>query len=110
MYFDLWTRVFDEGIVTIIDESACAFSAGYIGTRAERTWGEHMLKLKELGFILAQPAGNREFAHVLLRNPLRVAAELRQKRSSAITDEWWNAFVSAHPGNRSQDPGRPKRP
>jgi len=93
VYLDLWARVFDEGIVTIKDENDCAYSAGYSGTRAVRTWREHMLRLQELGFIRIAPEGNREIAHVLLLNPLLVCSHLKAKAGSTIPLEWWTAFV-----------------
>jgi hypothetical protein len=93
VYLDLWSRSFDEGLVSIYDESECAYSAGYTGTRAVRTWREHMLQLVELGFIKTKPEGIREMAHVLLLNPLEVCAKLRTTRTSRIPDEWWTAFI-----------------
>jgi len=93
VYLDLWARVFDEGIITIGDEIAYAYSAGYTGTRAGRTWREHMLKLQELGFISVKPEGNREIGHVLLLHPLLVCSRLRASAGSRIPDEWWTAFV-----------------
>ncbi len=93
VYLDLWTRVFDEGIVSISDDLACAYAAGYTGTRAERTWREHMLRLAELGFIKIAPQGNREIAHILIVNPILVCASLREHRKDVVPDEWWAAFV-----------------
>lgn len=34
VYFDLWSRGFDEGILSNLDPLSCAFSSGYSGTRA----------------------------------------------------------------------------
>jgi hypothetical protein len=93
VYFDLWTRAYDEGTVTIADEEASAFSAGYSGTRAVRTWREHVQRLQELRFIEIMPEGNREIAHILLVDPLRVCAELYRANPHAVTREWWTAFV-----------------
>ncbi len=94
VYFDLWCRSFDEALIQITDEAACAYSAGYEGIRAERTWGERMMILEELGFIRIKPLGNRKFACVLLRNPLLVVAEIRKRTPRLISEEWWNAFTA----------------
>lgn len=91
VYFDLWTRGFDEGTVSIKDDAECAYTSGYTGTRATRSWRERIELLQELGFIDTKPAHNREHAHVLLFDPINVCAELRKKRD--VPDKWWNAFV-----------------
>ncbi len=91
VYFDLWSRGFDEGLVTITDEAACAYSSGYVGQRAIRTWKEHIRKLEGMGFIRTKPHGNREYGYVLLRDPIRVCVELNSKRRLPI--EWWASFV-----------------
>lgn len=91
-YLDLWARVYDEGFVEIRDEEDCAFSSGYTGERAIRTWRERISNLEKLGFVQTQPKGNRPFGYVLIINPLLVAAKLRYEGS--ITDEWWNSFVA----------------
>ena len=92
VYLGLWLRSFDEGIITIRDEEALAYEAGYFGTRALRTWREHVLSLCELGFIKVMPDGNREVGHVLLVNPLLVCANLRAVQR--VPDEWWSAFAN----------------
>ena len=94
VYLELWARAFDEGIVTIRDEPACAYASGYTGTRATRTWREHMLKLEELGFIKTKPEGIRGIGHVLLLNPLAVCAQLYREKKQQIPEEWWSAFVT----------------
>jgi hypothetical protein len=90
-YLELWARAFDEHIVTIGDEDALAFACGYTGTRAVRTWREHIFALREIGFIKVKAQGNREIAHILLLNPVSVCAGLHEKNQTP--EEWWNAFV-----------------
>jgi hypothetical protein len=91
VYLELWCRDFGQGIVTIADEAECAYASGYSSTRALRTWREHMLRLVELGFILHKREGLREYAHVLLLNPLSVCARLNA--AGKVPEEWWTAFV-----------------
>ncbi len=91
VYLELWSRCFDEGIVTIRDDAECAYMSGYSGTRATRSWRERIDLLQQLGFIETKAAHNREYAHVLLLDPIMVCAELREK--GEVADEWWNAFV-----------------
>lgn len=94
VYLDLWCRVFDEGFITIRDETEMAFSAGYSGTRAVRTWREHLQSLSDLGFLRTAQNGNRDIGHVLILNPYTVCAVLRKKSSKRIPDEWWSAFLT----------------
>ena len=91
VYVELWSRVFDEGLVTILDESENAYCAGYTGTRATRTWRERMLTLSELGFVRFKPVGNREIGQVLLLDPLGVCHRLHKEQR--VPDEWWSMFV-----------------
>jgi hypothetical protein len=94
VYLELWTRAYDEGIVTIGNENDCAFAAGCLGTRALRTWHEHIFTLQELGFIKVRAQGNREIGHILLLDPLRICCEKQKRDPKQIPDGWWGAFVS----------------
>jgi len=92
-YWELWCRTRDQMFVTIDDEDAHAFAAGYTGTRGLRTWRENMWKLQKLGFIRILPEGNRDIGHVLIVNPLEVCAQLYKSRPNDVTEQWWSAFV-----------------
>jgi hypothetical protein len=100
VYLELWCRDFGQGIITINDEMECAYASGYSSSRALRTWRGHMLKLVELGFILAKAEGNRDFGQVLLLNPLAVCAKLRKENK--VPEEWWTSFA-----RRASDIGAP---
>lgn len=91
VYFELWARVFDEGVVTITSPLDVAYAAGYTGKRAERTLNERLLRLHELGFINGKPDGNREWVHILIVNPLQAAVDLHAQ--GRVPAEWWSAFV-----------------
>jgi hypothetical protein len=97
VYLDLWCRSYDEGIIERIDEHQAAFSSGYVGTRARRTWTEHIHQLEDLGFIKVAPDGNSQIGHVLMLNPLYVVDELRKKGTNTkktVSDEWWHAYIA----------------
>ncbi len=91
VYLDLWLRAFDEGFVNVLDDEELAYSAGYKGSRATRSWRERMLRLQELGFIDVKPRGNIEIGYVVIWDPLHVCAALYG--SGKISHEWWHAFV-----------------
>lgn len=93
VYFDLWCRVFDEGLVDASDDESLAFSSGYVTPgRNVRSWKERMAQLQELGFILVEPRGSKRYGHVLLRHPHIVVQELRKKK--LINKNWWGAFIN----------------
>lgn len=94
VYMELWSRATDEGIVQIKDEHECAYAAGYTGNRAHRTWKERMGTLVDFGLIKAQPSGNRDYAAVLLVNPLLAAARLKADKKRKVPPEWWTAFAA----------------
>jgi hypothetical protein len=96
VYLDLWCKSYDEGIIENIDEDEAAYSSGYTGTRAKRTWTEHIRQLEKLGFIRVAAHGNSPIGHILLLNPLHVAHELRHKGKGGrkASDEWWVAYLS----------------
>ena len=88
-YMDLWFRCFDDGYVQISNPQAQAFAAGYRGTRAVRTWKEHMLRLAELQAIFVKGGPANEFKHVLLVDPLRLATTLKEKMPDEVPEDIW---------------------
>ena len=89
-YLDLWLRARDEGFINVIEDEDFAYSSGYAGTRALRTWRERIFVLKEIGFIDIKPRGNTDIGYILLWNPLQVAVDLNVQ--GRVEEEWWNAF------------------
>jgi hypothetical protein len=96
VYLDLWARDFGEGIITVSNEEDFAYSSGYSGPRAARSWRERIEKLIQLGFIRTKEQGNRDVAHILLLDPYYVCAKLRAdgKIPADIHASWWSAFVA----------------
>lgn len=93
-YIELWSRVYDEGLVQIKNELEHAYAAGYSGNRATRTWRERLDVLEDLGFIKIKPNGAQKYGYVLIVNPLLVASRLKKQLSTRVPDEWWLAFRS----------------
>jgi hypothetical protein len=92
LYVVLWAYEFGDGFVEVPDPARLALEAGYTTNRAERTFSERMTILREFGFIRSSPLGTREFGHVLLIDPHRAVAALRQSRPSDISRAWSSAF------------------
>ena len=92
VYLDLWCRVFDEGFVEVADEEDFAYSAGYGGDRAVRTWKAHVKMLIDLGFVKAARKGNRDLGYLLIIDPYLVAERLHKE--GRVPEHWWNAFLA----------------
>lgn len=88
VYFALWCRVYDSGVVTIENQRDLAYESGFSGQRAESTWVSRMKRLVELGFveIHKKPSGDIDF--VLIKNPYKVIKRLYADKeiSQAIYD------------------------
>jgi len=91
-YLELWSRARDNHIISITDEDDIAYASNCIKQkRATRTWADHMKVLERLGFILIAPDGHHDIGHVLLLNPLAVAARLHKEQKTPA--RWWSTFT-----------------
>jgi hypothetical protein len=92
VYLELYSRHRDSGIVEMEDERQHAFAAGYVGSRAVRTWQERMEILEKHGFIKSKTIGNQPYKYVLLVHPKAVIARLHE---AGKTDaKWWDTYRS----------------
>lgn len=94
VYLDLWARQMDDGLVEVTNEEDFAYSSGYSGTRAARTWRERVDALEDLGLIRVKEKGVRRHGYILVLDPIQVCKMLRQESRSRVPDEWWVAFVA----------------
>ena len=91
-YLELWGRARDNHIISITDEEDIAYASNCTKQkRAVRTWADHMKVLERLGFILIASDGNRDIGHILLLNPLAVAARLHKEGKTPA--RWWSTFT-----------------
>jgi hypothetical protein len=88
VYFDLWTRQFDDGFVEVRDEEDMARAAGYGRTR---TWREAIDALEQLGFVKVQPKGSRRHGYIFLPHPHDVVEALHEQ--GRVPDWWWSLFL-----------------
>jgi len=89
-YFDLWCRTYDDSFVIANKDREMAFSAGFTGERAVRTWANRMTMLADLGFISVQSGPSGPLSYVLLMNPYHVVHKLREK--GQINEGLFNAL------------------
>src|SRR5579862_4450081 len=91
VYLELLSRHMDGGVVEMGNESDHAYAAGYIGSRATRTWHERMQLLENLGFIKSKRIGGQKYKLILMVSPLFAVNELRKK--GRVPAEWWEAYI-----------------
>jgi len=90
VYLELLARHIDNGVVEMAHEADHAFAAGYVGSRAVRTWQERMKMLEDLGFIRTKQIGNQRFKYVLIVHPTVVIQRLYETKK--ISSQWWDTY------------------
>jgi hypothetical protein len=90
LYVVLWSHDRGHAFVPVDDLESLAIEAGYTPTRARRAWKERVTLLREWNVIRTAPKSANEHGYILLRNPYRVALELKESR--AISNVWWSTF------------------
>lgn len=92
VYLELLSRQRGEGVIEMAHEDEHAFAAGYVGTRAVRTWQERMKILEENGFIKTLQVGNQRYKYVAIVHPTIAVQRLREGKK--VDDNWWNAYLA----------------
>ena len=92
-YLELWCRSFDEMYVSLSKQRELAFNSGFIGQRAERTWGDKIRKLDALGFISVKGGQAGPLSHALIFNPYFVIRRLRESGHAGVSKDKFNALV-----------------
>lgn len=90
VYLELFSRHLGEGIIEMASEADHAYAAGYVGTRAVRTWKERMEILERHGFIKTKQLGNQRYKIVAIVHPTTVIESLREK----LPNNWLNAYIA----------------
>jgi hypothetical protein len=92
VYFELWCRNFDEGLIEVTDEEAMAFASGFTApNRNVRTWKERIDVLQKLGFIQVVPVGSKKHGYIFLPDPHKVIKKL--KAGGRVSQSWWGAYA-----------------
>ena len=94
LYLTLWSYDYGDGYIEIPDPALLGLEAGYSPTRAERTFGERMKVLQELGFIRTKPLGQRTHGYVLLLDPNVVIGVHLAEDPSKISGDWLSAYTA----------------
>ena len=79
-YLDLWCRTYDDSFVIVNKPREMAFYSGFSGERAERTWGNRIKLLAQLGFIDFKPGPSGHMHYIVLYNPYQIIKQHFEKR------------------------------
>lgn len=92
VYFDLWSRAFDECFVTLSDHQAMAFAAGYKGQRSVATWSQRMRTLGSMGFIDLKSGAYGPLSYALIFNPYFIIQFHHEKKTPGFSHDVYNAL------------------
>ena len=76
VYLDLWSRLFDEGVVEVTDQADFAYASGFAANRGVRSWRERIKKLEELGFVKTTGRWDDDIHYILVVHPDKVIQKL----------------------------------
>lgn len=94
VYTDLWCRAPDEMFLQLQSHSGLAFSAGFEGERAQRTWRDRIRRLQEQGFIDVQPGPFGDISYAVIFNPYHIIRRHYEAGHPAVTQARYNALLA----------------
>ncbi len=94
VYTDLWCRAPDEMFLQLQSHSGLAFSAGFEGERAQRTWRDRIHRLQQQGFIAVQPGPFGDISYAVIFNPYHVIRRHYEAGHPAVTQARFNALLA----------------
>lgn len=90
VYFGIWCKAFDDFIIEVRDEYDMAFSCGYSGSRAIRSWRERVDVLEKNGFVRSSRSPVGSYRYILVLDPHKAIAKLYGH--SAVEKEYYAAL------------------
>ncbi|MDP8245191.1 MAG: hypothetical protein P9L94_13990 [Candidatus Hinthialibacter antarcticus] len=94
VYLDLWCRSFDESFITLNKSKEMAFSSGYTGQRAEKTWEDRLKILAKLKFIDLKSGPHGVCSYALIWNPYLVIKNHYKEKKDGLTEDLYNALLA----------------
>jgi len=94
VYLDLWFRTFDnDAYVVTSKQQEMAFSAGFGGQRAVRTWKDRVKILADLGFVDVKAGPSGPISYVLIWNPYKVIKHHYESKTPGLQEAAYNALM-----------------
>jgi hypothetical protein len=91
VYLELWSRLRDEGFLSLNTPQEMAFASGFTGQRALYTWRDRVAKLRDLGFLNVKAGSFGELSYVLFWNPYHVIRSHHEQ--GHVREDKWQALV-----------------
>ena len=71
-YLEIWSRLREEGFLTLNRQEEMAFHAGFEGQRALRTWRDRISRLASMGFIGVKSGAYGDLSYAVVYSPFHV--------------------------------------
>jgi hypothetical protein len=91
VYLELWSRLRDEGFLSLNSPQEMAFASGHTGQRAMYTWRDRISKLRDLGFLDVKPGPFGPLSYALFWNPYHVIR--KHYEHGKVREDKWQALV-----------------
>ena len=93
VYFDLWCRTYNDSYVVTNKQQEMAFSAGFSGQRAVRTWRDRIKILADLRFIDVKAGPSGPISYVLIWNPYLIIKYHYESKTPGLQEAAYNALM-----------------
>lgn len=90
-YLELWSRLREEGFLTLNRPEEMAFHAGFEGQRSLRTWKDRVQRLARIGFVGLRSGPLGELSYAVFYNPYHVVK--RAYLNEQVQEKKWQALV-----------------
>jgi hypothetical protein len=103
VYFALWCRVWDVGLVIIDNEYEAATEAGFTGERRIYTWRDRIKQLANIGLIDVKEGPKGPYQFIMIFNPYQVLYDIHASNESSIQPQYWTALIERADDVGAQD-------
>ena len=90
-YLEMWSRLREEGFLSLNRPEEMAFHAGFEGQRALRTWKDRVQRRADLGFIGLRAGALGDLSYAVFYNPYHVVRRAHER--GEVQDRKWHALV-----------------
>lgn len=94
VYLELWCRIYDEGFLALSKHQEMAFSSGFAGERAVRTWRDRIRALQALGFLDIKSGPYGELSYALVWNPYHVIRRHYEANHPGVRQDRYQALIA----------------
>lgn len=90
-YLEIWSRLREEGFLTLNRQEEMAFHAGFEGQRALRTWRDRVTRLASMGFLGVKSGPFGDLSYAVVYSPFHVIK--RAFISGKVSENKYQALI-----------------